>query len=81
MTDAETDPQPIVIDLADLRTRSLAAVDRLNKMAETHKGETKVRLKGKIEGVHLVLSYLDEAIRIARYSQDDHDEGPTLSPN
>lgn len=52
-------------ELQDLRDRLAAAADHLDSLASQQPGYTEEqgRLRGKAEGVRLVISYVDEALR------------------
>lgn len=53
--------------VADLAERMLKARESLEAMSNARApGEDSVRLKGKAQGVSLVMSYMDEALRMSR---------------
>ena len=54
---------PRMVDLRDRLVRATSELDTLrNKAAELHNLTEHARLAGKLEGVRLALSYLDELI-------------------
>jgi hypothetical protein len=56
-------PVPSLLDLRDRLVRAAGSVDDLrNKAAALHNLTEHARLAGKLEGVRLALSYLDETI-------------------
>lgn len=56
----------VLIDLTDLRSMAVKAVARAQAQAErTSDRQAKAGLKGRAEGINLVLSYLDDAVRMA----------------